>query len=381
MTAFPASRVVALAGSAALIIGLLWLDGNRAGPAGAMARCNLLLSRAAEPAADILLVGSSRSGVALDPVAMQRILTAELGRPVRVERLSLGRNPMRAMSGLLENYLEARGSPGIVALEIMFMTRRSVDLLARLGLGLAPEDYIYRRDVNLLDFAQLLAQPSVAMPFTASEGVFDLWSHRLKGVILRTGALIYQALRDPVRVWKLSACSHRDWTHEPRWPSEFAFGYGEFHPSPTGLDGLIDALEADVAREARAREPRSWQSKSPRGAAYPYDFEADYRQGEVALLRSTIERVLDRGAEIVLLPLPLYGYALDWTELRRLIARYGQKVRLFDLYGASRVEFGPLWYDDAHVELSPVGKLTTALMARRLLRSRALSAPATKPDG
>ena len=81
-----------------------------------------------------------------------------------------------------------------------------------------------------------------------------------------------------------------------------------------------------------------------------------------------------------LLPLPLYGYALDRTELRGLHARYGRRVGLFDLYGAVGVEFGPLWYDDAHVQFSPVGKLTTALMARRLSRSPALSELRTKPD-
>ena len=381
MTAIRVSRVVALAGSAALIFGLLWLDGNRAGPANAMARCNLLLSRASEPAADVLVVGSSRSGVALDPLAMQRILTAELGGLVRVDRLSLGHNPLRAMSGLLENYFEARGSPRIVVLEIMFMTERSVDRLARRGIALAPEHYIYRRDVNLLNFRQLLTQPSVAMPFTASESVFGLWSHRLRGVVLRAGALIYQTLRDPERVWKLSVCRQEDWTREAGWPSNFAFSYGQFTPPQTGLDGLIDALETDVAREARTRENQIWQSKFRQGTAYSYDFEAAYRRGEVALLHSIIETVLEQGAEIVLLPLPLYGYELDRTELRGLNSRYGHKVRLFDLYGAARVDFGPLWYDDAHVELSTVGKLTTALMARRLLQSHALSPLRSKPDG
>ena len=380
MTAIRAARVVALAGSAALIFGLLWLDGNSAGPANDMARCNLLLSRANERAADVLVVGSSRSGVALDPVVIQRILTAELGRPIRVDRLSLGHNPLRAMSGLLDNYLDARGSPRIVVLEIMLMTERSIDRLARRGLALAPEDYIYRRDVNLLDFRQLLSQPSVAMPFTAGEGVFDLWSHRLRGVVLRIGALMYQALRAPELVWRLPVCSREDWTREAGWPSDFAFSYGEFAP-PTGLDGLIEALKADVARKARTRELKDWQSNSRSGIAYPYDFEAAYRRGEVTLLNSMIESVLDRGAELLLLPLPLYGYELDRRELRGLTARYGQRVRLFDLYGDVRVDFGPLWYDDAHVEFSPVGKLTTALMARRLLQSPALSPLRTKPDG
>ena len=380
MTKLRAARVIALAGSAALIICLLWLDGNRAGPANAMARCNLLLSRTAEPAAEILVVGSSRTGVALDPVVMQRLLSTELGRPVRVDRLSMGYNPLRAMSGLLENYLAARGVPRVVVLEIMFMTERSVDRLAQRGLALAPEDYIYRRDVNLLDFGQLLAQPSVAMPFTTGESVFDLWSHRLRGLALRAGALVYQALRDPERDWTLSTCGREDWVREAVWPSEFAFSYGEFEPL-TRLDELIEALESEVAREARKREFQHWQLESLPDLPYPYDFEATYRRGEVRLLHSMIGSILDRGAEIVLLPLPLYGYDLDLAELEGLGTRYGQSVRFFDLYGDVGVDFGPLWYDDAHVALSPVGKLTTALMARHLLQSPRLSELRTKADG
>ena len=373
-------RVAALAGCAALISGLLWLDGNRAGPANAMARCNLLLSQVAEPAANVLVVGSSRTGVALDPVAMEQILTAELGYRVRVDRLSMGHNPLRAMSGLLENYLEARGPPKIVVLEIMFMTERSVSRLARRGLSVAPEDYIYLRDVNLLRFDQLLAQRAVAMPFTKNEGVLDLWSQRLKGVVLRSGSLIYQVLRDPLQEWDLSACTREDWRREDAWSSDFAFSYGDFEPDD-GLAGLIETLDAEVAEEARARRLKDWQSESPGGIVYPYDFNAAQRRGEASVLESMIERALDHDAEVFLLPLTLYGYELNRTELLDYVSSFSRKIHLYDLYGDVGASFDSLWYDDAHVERSPVGELTTALMARRLLKSQALHHSQSEPDG
>ena len=380
MTGLQLTRGVALAGCAVLIAGLLWLDRNRGGPANAMARCNLLLSRVNEPAADVLVVGSSRSGVALDPVVMERLLTAELRDTVRVDRLSFGNNPLRAMSGLMENYLETRGSPGIVVLEIMFMTERSLDRLAERGLALAPEDYLYRRDVNLLDFEQLLAQPAVAMPFTTGESVFNLWSQRLRGVVLRAGALIYQAARDPMQAWNLSDCARDAWTREDVWPSDFAFSYGEFEPD-IELAGLVEALEAEVVRQAEARELQDRQSNIPEGTAYPYDFEAAYRRGEVGILESMIRLALDHDSEVVLLPLPLYAYELDRTELLDFVSRFGDKVQLFDLYGAVHADFDTLWYDDAHVELSPVGSLTTALMVKRLLQSEALHTLRSELDG
>ena len=345
-----------------------------------MARCNLLLSRTSDPAADVLVIGSSRSGVALDPVAMEQILTRELARPVRVDRLSFGDNPLRAMSGLLENYLEARGAPRTVVLELMFMTDRSVRRLARRGLALAPEDYLYRRDVNLLDFGQLLSQPSAAMPFTTRESMLNLWSQRLRGVILRSGALIYQSLREPTLEWELTSCARADWVRDAVWPPGFAFSYGDFEPD-ADVAVLIDSLRADIARKAEAGRPEEWQSDIPEDTVYPYDFESEYRQGEVIVLQAMIERALDHGMEVVLLPLPLFGYELDHSELHDFVSRFARKVHVFDLYGDLRVNVEPLWYDDAHVERSSVGRLTTALMARRLLRSPALQPPSPGPDG
>jgi len=379
----PFVRAVALAGCVALIAGLLWLDRNRAGPANAMARCNLLLSRVSEPAADVLVIGSSRTGVTLDPVALEEALSGELRRRASVDRLVLGRNPLRTMGGLLENYLETRGSPSIAVLEVMFMTERSVkrlaDYLAQLGVQLAPEDYIYLRDVNLLRFEQLLGQSSVAMPFTRSEGVFNLWSQRLKGVVLRSGALIYQAVRHPNQDWALSACTRRDWRWEAGWPPDFAFSYGEFEPA-TDVASQIEASETDVARIAEARSLSDWQLAFPDGLDYPYDFEANYRQGEVSILSAMIERLIDQGVEVVLLPLPLYGYELDHAELLEFASRFPGKTSLFDLYGAINVNFDSLWYDDGHIERSPVGQLTTALMAQRLLESPALGQPSSQAD-
>ena len=319
-------------------------------------------------------------GVALDPLAMERILTAELGRRVRVDRLSLGHNPLRAMSALLENYLDARGPPKVVALEIMFMTERSIKRLAQRDLALAPEDYIYLRDVNILRFQQLLSQTSVAMPFTKSESVLTLWNQRLKGLVLRSGALVYQALREPRQEWNLTACTREDWKREAAWPSDFAFSYGEFEPD-SDLASLIEVLEMEVAQEASAHTLEQWQSNFPANIVYPYEFKAHHRRGEVSILVSMIERILDQGAEVILLPLSLYGYELDHADLLDFRSRFSQKTHLFDLYGQVAANFDSLWYDDAHVERSPVGKLTTALMARRLMESQALYPLPSVPDG
>ena len=374
-------RVVALGACAALIAALLWLDRYRAGPVNDLLRCTLALSRSSENAADVLVIGSSRTGVALDPVAMQRILGTEIGRPIRVDRLAIDWGTARAMNGLLNTYLETRGSPRIVVIELMVVIRRTIDSLIAGGLAHDPEHYLYRRDVSLLRFDQILAQQFVAMPFTTEEGVLDLWSQRLRGVVLRSGALLYEALHRPTRKWSLSACAAEDWRRGGmRAPPEFAYSYGDFEPD-LPLPDLVTALEANVAREAEARELAPWQSSLPAGLHYPYDLDAPYRRSDAGILAAMIRRALDHDAEVILLPLPLYGHAIERADLQEFISRFDAHVELFDLYEAVRVDFGPLWYDDAHVERSTVGPLATALMARRLLRSQSLYRRRSEPDG
>ena len=165
-----------------------------------------------------------------------------------------------------------------------------------------------------------------------------------------------------------------------RAPPEFAFSYGDFEPD-LPLPDLVTALEADVARKAATRELAHWQSSLPAGLHYPFDLQAPYRRSDVGRLEAMSQRALDHDAEIVLLPLPLYGHTIERTDLQDFVSRFDGRVEFFDLYGAVRVDFGPLWYDDAHVERSSVGALATALMARRLLQSQALYRRRSEPDG
>jgi hypothetical protein len=379
MRSGPIYRALWLAATIALVLGLLWLDQHRGGPASALSRCNLSLSRNGLPPADVLIIGSSRSGAALDPIAMQEMLAfAPADAPPKVERIALGHNPMRASHALLENYLQARGAPRVIVLEVMFMTRRSIDRLAKRRLGLSPEKYIFRRDVNLITFRQLLSLPSVAMPFTEGEGPVRRWQFRLRGSVLRAGALAYQFLRKPTESWQGFACGRDAFIREPEWPADFAFGYGDFHPNAPP-DQVIEALEAVVADMALLRELKPWQQDVRQGQRYPYDFGAPYREGEIALLQSMLEQASRHSVPVLLLPLPLYGYTADAADLQLLAGMLsGRGGHVFDLYGQIRVDLDKFWYDDAHVEVYPAGALTTAILAQHILDSGLLPPSAIK---
>jgi hypothetical protein len=363
------TRALWLAATAALVVGLLWLDQNRGGPASTLSRCNLLLSRSGLPPADVLLIGSSRSGVALDPVAMEEMLAYALAdAPPKVERIALGQSPLRASHALLENYLQTRGAPRVLVLEIMFTTQRSMDRLSKRSLSLPPERYVFQRDLNLMSFRQILSLPAVAMPFTEAEGSIKRWQFRLRGATLRAGALVYEFLRRPTESWRQSGCDRDAWTREPQWPANFAFSHGDFHPdAPPGE--VIEALEAVMADMASHRQLKAWQAGVPRGQRYPYDPEATYREGELALLRSMVEAASRHGVPVVLLPLPLDGYTADGGELGSLTAMLPGRAHVFDIYGRVRADLDKFWYDDGHVEVYPAGALTTAILAQHLLDS------------
>jgi hypothetical protein len=363
-----------LAATAALVLGLLWLDQHRGGPASTLSRCNLSLTRSGLPPADVLIIGSSRSGAALDPIAMQEMLAyAFADAPPTVERIALGHNPLRASHALLENYLQTRGAPRVIALEIMFMTQRSVDRLARPGLSLPPEQYIFRRDLNLMTFGQILSMPSVAMPFSEGEGPTNGWRFRLRGTVLRAGALVYQFLRRPTEAWGLSACDRNAWTREPEWPADFAFSYGNFHPNAPPTE-VIEALEAGMVDMAPDRVLKPWQSGVRQGQRYPYDFGAPYREGEVALLRSMLELASRHGVPVVLLPMPLYGYTAGPDDLELLVDMLPGQAHVFALYERVHGDLAKFWYDDGHIEAYPAGALTTAILAQHLLDSDLLPA-------
>jgi hypothetical protein len=248
----------------------------------------------------------------------------------------------------------------------MFMTQRSVDRLAAQESNLRPEHYLFQRDMNLMTFGQIVSMPSIAMPFTEDEGWIKRWQFRLRGAVLRAGALAYEFLRHPTESWQDTACDREAFTREAEWPADFAFSYGDFvAKAPPGE--TIAALEAVVATMAPDKRLKPWQVGVPRGQRYPYDFDAPYRAGEMALLRSMLEMAARRDVSVVLLPLPLYGYTAAPDDIEQLTDAVPRGAEIFDLYGHIGADLSKFWYDDGHVETYPAGALATAVLAQHLL--------------
>jgi hypothetical protein len=361
-----AKSMIALVGLAFLLGFIAWLDSARGGPATALSRCNLALARAEMPAADVLLIGSSRSGVAFDPVAIQNVLQHETGRDLSVERIAIGNITLRVSEALFETYLQRRGAPKILVLEATFMTPRTVKRLASAARGQPSEHYLLARDLNLMTFAQLMGQPAVAMPYTEPETTLEKWRLRLRGVISRAGALVYLFAKSPVDGWSASDCSRTDFTREPTWPEDFSFAFGDYHIEG-GLSHRIAALRVELELGARFKTLQAWQVDQPEDGTYPYDFEATYRQGELTYFLEIVRHAQTSGASVLVLPMPLYGYEIDPRDVKSLETVLPPVVEIIDIYDMIGADFSTFWYDDAHIQQSPTGVLTSALLSERLV--------------
>jgi hypothetical protein len=253
-----------------LLAGLIGLDSWRGGPASTLSRCNLALSRSSGAPADVLVVGSSRLGTAVDPVALEAMLGAEPGSGgPTAERLALGRSPLRANVALVENYLTNRGDPAVIVLELSFLTGRTVDRLATVDPGLPADAFLFRRDLNLMGYRQIMTMPAVAMPFTERETAGNRLRYAMRGAVSRSGALTYQFARRPLTGFSLEGCDRQAWTREPNWPGDFAFAWDESDRTGRPME-RIEALRAEAARGAAGR-PQGWQVGTAIDRSAPYD--------------------------------------------------------------------------------------------------------------
>ncbi|MEM7092783.1 MAG: hypothetical protein AAF567_07265 [Actinomycetota bacterium] len=360
------SRLAWIITATALVAGLLWLDANRAGPTTELSQCNLALTRAERPAADVLIAGSSRTGLAIDPVAMEGMLTAAgLDEPT-VDRLALGRNTLRVTGALVDNYLTNRGAPEAIVLELSFMTPRTLERIEAIAGSTPAEVYLYRRDLNLIDYGQIASAPAVALPYTEAEGPLARTRFALEGVVTRSGALTYQLASEAGDELTVDECSKDTWTRESTWPSDFAFSWDDAETIDAPAKRIAD-LRRQIGNEAPDRELRSWQLDSATGVRYPYDVDADYRRGEMRILEQVVDQAAEHGVPVVLLPLTLYGTVPDRADLERLDEQFVGDAHVFDLYATTEVDLSTYWYDDAHLELGPAVELTTALLAQHLL--------------
>ncbi|MFC4700268.1 hypothetical protein ACFO4O_08885 [Glaciecola siphonariae] len=350
-----------------------YLDRNRAGPISELEKCSLLLSRVDQPPADILILGSSRVGVAIDPVAMAELInsTAQYD-DIRVECIAVPIAPLRTNVSLLEQYINVRGAAQIVVFEPSFLSKRSFDNL-KYNLGESdPEQYIFTRDINFMTYSQIWNMPGVAMPFSRGEDLIMRLHLKLRGFVLRTGLLIYEFLHDPFREWSLESCNTQSWrVGGMDWSSDFTFIYA--HSRHTrNLEETHYQYKARFETVFKDMPLADWQNTPSEIAMKPSDleFEADYRLGEVKYLHKAISLVQDENSHVIVLPMMLYNQTL--SDKDRLYLEILQS-NPYDIFAETDSLLAPFWYNEAHVKPRPAGEYATILLSRHIVNADVLS--------
>ena len=354
-----------------LLVGLVTLDQTRGGPVTTLTRCNFLLSRSVLPAADVVLIGSSRSGAALDSKAIEGMLSHSLKDPtLTVERFAIARNTYRLSHSILENYLRNRGKPKLVVIELMSMSHRTISKLQQENIKLLPEYSLYQRDVNLMTFAQISNSAAVSMPYTESETAINKLRFKLQGLVTRAGALTYQFAKHPLDHWSTEGCSQEDMRREPNWPSGLYFGFDS-----TGKSRSPSSVIEDVHTDFKNRPKENQTTVSDTSQAqetYRYDFEKIFRSGEMIILESMVNFLTKANVPVILLPLPLNGQLVDNQELKELNKRWPH-VHTFDILSQAGPLLDHFWFDDAHLAPNTGGTLTSAIFSQYVMDNNYLN--------
>lgn len=342
---------------------LLVLDRTRAGPLSDLEKCALLLSIASVNAADVLVVGSSRTAVAVDPVAMQDMLRADTQNlSLDVERIAIPVNPIRPNMALLERYIENRGAPKVVIYEPSFLSQRSVKNLEENHGKKDAEDYIFTRDMGILTYRQIINLSSVAMPFSDNENIFTHIHLIVRGILMRSGMLIYEFFHRPFRDWKLANCSVEDWRKGGMvWSDDFEFSYAHSRHSSTSEE-VLGSLATTLEEASKSRSLAGWQVGNGENEYYAYDFESDYRKGEKIIFEEVITLAKENDINLIIQPLTLFRKSVQGKD-NTYLSSLGENIYLYDLYAEAGNILDRFWYDPAHILPDPAGVYTTALLA------------------
>ncbi len=250
--------------------------------------CSSELVQLDEPAADILFVGSSRTGRAIDPVYIQDQLNNGSDNALSVERLSPTSARVPRFNVLIQDYVKNRGAPKIVVLQLVysrFGTTGPTEMrfLNRVPFTASPET-----------MAEVVKRDLRANGVPAGLEAFHrdgTTSTRL--TLARAAAYIYGTIRAPVRIAlsEKSVCPPeriRKQMPPPYWP----------YDSVTNTTGPVTKSPYEIkTREVFARNAPSWPAEDP---------ELAERQFETEQMAEIVRFLTENGTRVLLTTIPKY---------------------------------------------------------------------------
>lgn len=256
----------------------------------AVFHCNRALTQLDQPAADILFVGNSQTGAAIDTKYVADLV--DPSGKTRVEKLAIVQGHIVAVRMTLDDYVEHRGAPKLIVLQPMVV--RAEEWQKPAGRPIHPRvnlDYQPWDEIAALQRDAKFAPHPLGLPEWVHAGYRSLPAVFVDRIVERISA----ALSYPRMIKYKRMCEKPDlmFRQADRWPLGNIKG-----PTEAGaLPNVSDATHAEWAAELRKRRPAAFNDPSRL-------FEIDQHRKLLASLRKS-------GSKVMLVGYPIYSTAQE----------------------------------------------------------------------
>lgn len=242
------------------------------------------------PSADILFLGSSRTGRGIDPVYIENRLTKVHGLEFSVERIALEGSFSQQYRPVLQTYLNERGAPHILFLQVLYNFKREIH--PQIDLPINPGQNIAYADLgDVIDIHRTAELNSGTSP--VSRRLSEAYMSLPASLLARLELNVYSALKLPVHALegRRAACRGEQ-LYRHNHPIRL---YGDLN------DDLTFISETPEQNAQRLRNEQVTANYLPMAPSAPW------RRFENQQMRSILDLAAAAGSKVILYYLPAVG--------------------------------------------------------------------------
>lgn len=240
--------------------------------------------------ADVLFIGTSRTGRGIDPVYVQQRLNQQRAEKVTVERVALPASYPQQFRPFLRRYLDHRGSPKVIFYQLPYNFRQErhgeidmpITMPRNLAHGTLSDLFAIRRDARLNDYGMGLTR-TVDRDYASAPVMVLRWLEMQ----------IYAALKYPSHRYNgLTSACHGEALYRHNHPLRL---YGDI------IDARTFVPETDARRAKRLEEQKETANYMA------FDVTGPLRRFENAQIKATIATLKGASSRVVMYYLPALG--------------------------------------------------------------------------
>jgi hypothetical protein len=282
--------------------------------------CSYALAEMDRPTPDVLLIGNSRTGAAIDPVYVTGKVREQTGKEIAIERITLTGPLLPQFALIMQEYARNRGIPQQVFLQLIYnrdpVEQRKVDAPL---FGLRDIAYGNLADMVAVQHAAQLNEYDTAMPRQFQQGYSSITAVALTKVTTNIYSSLRYYFRSPYRPI-------------PRCEGDYVFQQSVVWPYGQITDGKLD-----FGTQPTVKEKREWREIVSH--YLPLDPSRPERRFENDQLHKLIAFLEGRGAKVYLVAYPQFAERLPAAH-KQAILREFPEATLIDGYQAFEAEVG-----------------------------------------